>query len=120
MRLAIGIGPFLGLEVALHGEERALLDGAQVGSAFVLAPGFDIDEGRGALVFLTDLFGVTDGQREASYASGVELTDFSVLTYESGYCEVVLDLFHDDTVLKVKLNFYVAKVTAGWHHADKP
>ena len=38
--------------------------------------------------------------------SGCELTDFCILTYETCYCEIVLDLFHCFEFLEVKHLFF--------------
>ena len=43
--LAVGTGPFLGLEVAGDGDVLAFLEAVEGVEAFVLAPCLDVDEG---------------------------------------------------------------------------
>lgn len=108
MQHAVFVGPLFGLEVALHGKQRALGELVERPGILVLAPRFNVHESGYALGFLTVLLLTGHCQRETCDTCGGELTDFGIFCHESGYCEIVLDLFHCDCFLKLINQFYGA------------
>ena len=103
------VGPLFGLEVALHGEQRAFGELVERPGILVFAPRFHVHQGGYAVGVLAVLLLTGDCQRETGYTCGGELADFSVFSYESGYYEIVLDLFHCDCFLKLMNHFYGAE-----------
>jgi len=59
---AVLVGPFFGLEVALHGEHRALGEPVERCGVLVLAPCLDVDEGRHAVALFAVLLDAGDSQ----------------------------------------------------------
>ena len=106
--MQMDVGPLFGLEVALHGKQRALGELVERPGILVLAPRFNVHESGYALGFFAVLLLTGYCQRETCDTCGGELTDFGIFCHESGYCEIVLDLFHCDCFLKLINQFYGA------------
>ena len=106
-------------EVQSSGKSRAFINDTPASLAqvkelgerpgiLVLAPRFNVHESGYALGFFAVLLLTGYCQRETCDTCGGELTDFGIFCHESGYCEIVLDLFHCDCFLKLINQFYGA------------
>ena len=105
---ALLINPLVWLEVALDGEQGSLLQLVERINMLVLAPCLKVHKGGNAVGFLAVLLQSAYCQRKTGYTGVGELTDFCIFTYESGYCEIVFNLFHNELLLEVFNQFYAA------------
>ena len=60
-----------------------------------------LNKGGNAFGFLAIILQSAYCQRETCYTCVGELTDFCILSYETGYYEIVFNLFHNELFLEV-------------------
>ena len=99
---------FVGFKIASTVSSVPLVKLVERPGILVLAPRFNVHESGYTLGIFAVLLLTGHCQRETCDTCGGELTDFGIFCHESGYCEIVLDLFHCDCFLKLINQFYGA------------
>lgn len=95
------VAPFFGLEIPLDGQHRTLGQLVERPGVLVFTPRLKIHKGGNAFGFLAIILQSAYCQRETCYTCVGELTDFCILSYETGYYEIVFNLFHNELFLEV-------------------